>query len=260
MPRSTAHASVTPFAAGAFERRRSRSPTSTSRRSSTRCRARGWRSTCELAPAEGGFAGAFRATNAAAGPLDAGRLPLTSAQGRFAYTRRAPRAFRLRLRRSTAAAARAATAAIDLARARHAEPLALAIEDLDLARLSTALVATRLSGTLTADVDGGSAGVRAATCAQSGMTVVVRRDVRRRGASRYRACAPKRWAAWPAGRAASRSTLRARSTSRSPRSASIRRASSRFRRARSTGTLKAAARFFPNGKRRRRSRCAREAA
>ncbi|MET0204724.1 MAG: hypothetical protein ABW276_10465, partial [Casimicrobiaceae bacterium] len=164
-----AHASVTPFAAGAFEQATvALANVDLATFVDTLPRTR-MALDLELTPAEGGFAGAFRATNAAAGPLNDGRLPLTSAQGRYAYTRE-----RLVLSGFTATIDGGGRArgdgSIDLGARDTPSRWRLAIDDLDLARLSTALVATRLSGTLTADVDGGRQAFTG-DLAQSGMTV-----------------------------------------------------------------------------------------
>ncbi|HET9046407.1 MAG TPA: hypothetical protein VFO33_05580, partial [Casimicrobiaceae bacterium] len=108
----------------------------------------------DLSPAAGGVAGAFRASNAIEGPLDDKRIPLASAEGRYAYAQE-----RLSLRDFTATINGGGRARgegdIDLAAREAPSRWRLAVENLDLARLSTALIATHLSGTLTADVDGG---------------------------------------------------------------------------------------------------------
>ncbi|MEO5765213.1 MAG: translocation/assembly module TamB domain-containing protein [Casimicrobiaceae bacterium] len=108
----------------------------------------------DLHPAEGGIAGAFRATNAVPGPFDQQRLPLSTAEGRYSYA-----GDRLALSGVTATVEGGGRVrgegAIDLAARDSPSRWRLSVDNLDLSRLSTALAATRLSGKLSADVDGG---------------------------------------------------------------------------------------------------------
>lgn len=149
-----AHAAMTPFAAGAFEQASvALGNVDVATFVDTLPRTR-LALNLDVRPVNGGFEGAFRATNAAAGPLDDKRLPLTTAEGRYAYARE-----RLALSAVTATLDGGGRArgegTIDLAARDTPSRWRLAVDELDLARVSKALVATRLTGTLTADVDGG---------------------------------------------------------------------------------------------------------
>ncbi len=123
----------------------------------------------DVHPADGGFAGAFRARNAAPGPLDDRRLPLASLEARYVYA-----GDRLALSGLVAEADGGGSArgegSIDLAGRDFPSRWRLSVTNLDLARLSTALVATRLSGTLSADVDGDRQSIQA-DLAQEAMRV-----------------------------------------------------------------------------------------
>ena len=104
-------------------------------------------------PASSGFDGRFRAANERPGPLDERRLPFTVLAGRFAYA--ADKLMLTELAGDVDGGGKATgEGTIDLSSRDAGSRWRLAVRDLDLSRLSRQLAATRLSGTLAADVDG----------------------------------------------------------------------------------------------------------
>ena len=101
-------------------------------------------------PEASGFAGDLKARNEAAGPLDGGRIPVTAFTSRFAWDGAALSLSELdaelagdgRARGSASFDARGETVKLDLS-----------LANVDLARVQTSLIATRLSGTLAGEVD-----------------------------------------------------------------------------------------------------------
>jgi translocation and assembly module TamB len=100
-------------------------------------------------PASGGFAGTLAVGNADAGALDAGRIPLMSLAADFAWDGSAIAldGIRAELAGNGRVAGRAVVP-VDGGASRWQ----LSVRDLDLKRIQTKLIATRLAGTLTADV------------------------------------------------------------------------------------------------------------
>ncbi len=105
--------------------------------------------TLEAKAVTDGFAGTLSAINADAGALDASRVPLASLNSQFRWNGR-----ELALDDIDARLAGDAriTGRVNLPRDGGASRWNLAVRDLDLRRVHTALIATRLSGTLSADV------------------------------------------------------------------------------------------------------------
>jgi len=105
--------------------------------------------TVDAKPAGSGISGTLSARNTTPGTIDAGRAPLSSIAARFAYDGR-----EIALDDIAAALGRegrvsgSATIPVDGAHSRWT----LAVQNLDLAGLHTALVTTRLSGSIRADV------------------------------------------------------------------------------------------------------------
>lgn len=100
-------------------------------------------------PVGNGFAGTLNARNAGAGPVDAGRVPVSALASAFAWDGSA-----LALTGATAELPGGGRAAGDVRIPRSGQPVSmrLALTDLDLARIVSSLTTTRLSGTITADV------------------------------------------------------------------------------------------------------------
>ncbi|MEP6943658.1 MAG: hypothetical protein ABI981_12015, partial [Betaproteobacteria bacterium] len=105
-------------------------------------------------PTAAGFAGVIEATNAQAGPVDGGRIPVSALRSRFQWT---PQAVDLsELTASLEAAGRGGTvsgsARYDLVRG--GARIDARLSAVDLRRIHSALVATALGGTLTGELDG----------------------------------------------------------------------------------------------------------
>ena len=149
-----AHAALAPFAGSAFENAKLSLGGVDLERFRDTLPATRLTLDLDVRPTGGGFGGTFSATNALSGPIDDKRLPLTSAAGRFTYS-----AERLELADVAAEIAGGGRATgsgtIELSAANAPSRWRLAVRDLDLARISKSLVATKLTGTLSADVDGG---------------------------------------------------------------------------------------------------------
>ncbi len=109
-------------------------------------------------PAGAGFAGALTARNASAGPLDAGRVPLASLAARFAWDGGVLALSDVDARLPGGGRA-TGSASLPLRDAPLTFTLALA--DVDLARIQSSLLATRLSGSVSADVSQQRQAVRA---------------------------------------------------------------------------------------------------
>jgi len=101
-------------------------------------------------PEASGFAGSLKARNEAAGPLDGGRIPVTALTSRFAWDGAVLSLSELDAELSGDGRARG-NASLDA----RGGPLKLdlSLTNVDLARVQTSLVATRLSGTLAGEVD-----------------------------------------------------------------------------------------------------------
>ena len=102
-------------------------------------------------PAAGGLAGTIEATNTAIGTLDAGRVPLSTFSSRFAWRDDA-----LALEAIAAALGGGAitgSARIPLSGAATAGSWTLELRDIDTHKIYAALVPSRLSGTLVADLE-----------------------------------------------------------------------------------------------------------
>ncbi len=108
-----------------------------------------------------GFEGTLTARNAAAGPADAGRVPITAFASAVTFdgTRFALRDITAELGERGAGGRVSGGATVDL----PAGPvqLDLALADVDASRLATALIATRLGGTVVANVEEDRQAVRA---------------------------------------------------------------------------------------------------
>jgi len=104
-----------------------------------------------------GFTGTVDARNAQAGPLDAGRIPAESLAARFAW-----RDGTLALSDAEVAIAGGggASGRVTIPTRGGASDWALQLRDVNLARIQSTLLATRLSGTLTAEVTGSRQSVR----------------------------------------------------------------------------------------------------
>ena len=100
-------------------------------------------------PSGPGFAGELTAGNAAAGPIDAGRIPVASLKTNFAWDGQV-----LALGSAEAQIAGGGSAGGSVSVPVGGGPIALnlTLRNVDLARIQSSLVATRLSGTLAADV------------------------------------------------------------------------------------------------------------
>ena len=100
-------------------------------------------------PAASGFAGTVTARNASAGPIDAGRVPVASLSSAFAWDGSV-----LSLTGAKAELAGGGRVAGDIRVPVGGGPVALqlTLTDVDLSRLVSTLVATRLNGTVAADV------------------------------------------------------------------------------------------------------------
>ncbi|MFO1322991.1 MAG: translocation/assembly module TamB domain-containing protein [Burkholderiales bacterium] len=105
--------------------------------------------TLSARPAGAGFEGDLSARNAQAGPLDTARIPVASLNSRFAWDGVA-----LTLSNVEAEFAGGGRASGTVTVPATGTPIgfALALANIDLSRIQTSLIATRLSGTLSADV------------------------------------------------------------------------------------------------------------
>ncbi len=118
-------------------------------------------------PVGEGFAGTFVAGNADVGPIDAGKVPVAALSSHFAWSGR-----ELRLDRVVAelAGGGRATGGVVLPLEGGASAWQLAVANLDLRRLHTALIATNLTGSFNAEVTQEKQRVRA-DLAQAGMAL-----------------------------------------------------------------------------------------
>ncbi len=105
--------------------------------------------TVEAKPVADGFAGTLRASNVDAGAIDAGRVPLTQLTSRFNWDGRGLALDDVDARLPGDARV---TGRATLPSDGSASSLALAVRNLDLHSVHSALIATRLTGTLAADV------------------------------------------------------------------------------------------------------------
>jgi len=108
--------------------------------------------TFDARPRDGGLAGAFRATNAAPGTIADERLPLATAAGNYAYAANVLSLAALEIGLQGGGRA-SGEGRVDLAGADAPSRWRLTVRDLDLARIHPALAATRLSGSLSADIE-----------------------------------------------------------------------------------------------------------
>jgi translocation and assembly module TamB len=148
-----AHVALTPFAGGAFE-----SANVALERVDLAAFHDGLPQTqlalaLDARPRDGSVAGGFRATNALPGSLDLHRLPLTAAAGNYAYASDALSLTVLDIELEGGGRARG-DGQVNLGARDAPSSWRLTVRDLDLARLHPALVRTRLTGSLAADVDG----------------------------------------------------------------------------------------------------------
>lgn len=104
----------------------------------------------EATPAANGFAGSLEARNEAAGALDADRIPVASLAARFAWDGTTLALDDIDAGLSGNARARGSVA---LAPGGGPVRLDLALRDVDLSRLQTSLIATRLTGTIAGEVE-----------------------------------------------------------------------------------------------------------
>ncbi|MGI8894262.1 MAG: hypothetical protein ACR2HE_01175, partial [Casimicrobiaceae bacterium] len=118
-------------------------------------------------PAGDGFAGTLVARNTDVGPIDAGKVPVAALSSHFAWNGREVRLDNLV---AELADGGRATGRVVLPLDTAASAWQLAVANLDLHRLHTALIATNLAGTLTAEVTQEKQRVRA-DLAQAGMTL-----------------------------------------------------------------------------------------
>ncbi len=109
-------------------------------------------------PIAAGFAGTLQAQNAAAGTIDAGRAPLEALTARFAWEANALTLDQVEARLPGNGRA---TGRVTVPLGGGPVALQLALSGVDLARLHTSLLPTRLSGTLAADVAEATQTVRA---------------------------------------------------------------------------------------------------
>ncbi len=194
-------------------------------------------------PEGAGFAGTLSARNDAAGTLDAGRVPLTALAARFAWD--GATATLSGIDAQLAGGGRATGTAAIPVRA-DAVALDLALTGIDLARIQSSLVATRMSGTLVAEVGGQRQVVRgdvrqadlslAFAATVEGRRVVVERARARAGAGEVTGSG-----------SLALDAARARSPCRPARRSSTRRGSWRCPRPPSTERSRRAARSLPRG-------------
>jgi translocation and assembly module TamB len=105
----------------------------------------------EAAAAAGGIEGKVDAANAMPGPLDAGRLPLAAASAGFAW-QASTLVVRDLVVRADGGGSATGQARIPLADAAGAGEWSLQLRNVDLKRIHSSLVVTRLSGSLRADL------------------------------------------------------------------------------------------------------------
>jgi len=115
--------------------------------------------TLHVRPGADGPAGTFDAVNRDAGPVDRARLPVDGARGSFATSgsRLALSAVELRF---VGGGRAAGSADIDVGNWTSPARVALSLQNVDLRRLHTQLVETRLAGRITADSEGGRQRIR----------------------------------------------------------------------------------------------------
>ena len=141
------------------------------------------------ADAPGRYVGTIDATNADAGPLDAGRVPLVSLASRFAISRE--RLDLENVRADLGAAGRASgSGSIDLSSRAKLPPSEwnVAVRELDLSRLYRRAIATKLDGRIRAQRRARTAARRRRSRARRSRPVVRRRNRRRR---RHRRALPR---------------------------------------------------------------------
>ncbi len=109
--------------------------------------------TLNAQPGPDGLVGTFDAVNRDAGPIDRERLPLEGARGSFASSGSRLSLSQVELR---VAGGGRASGSIDADLGGTGAParVALSVQDLDLRRLHTQLIDTRLAGRITADIEG----------------------------------------------------------------------------------------------------------
>ncbi len=109
--------------------------------------------TASVRPKDGGFVGTLTASNAAVGPVDAGRVPVTALAATLAFdgTRLTATAIDAEIGERGHGGRITGRATLDVPRGPARLDLALA--DVDASRLASTLLATRLSGTLDAAIE-----------------------------------------------------------------------------------------------------------
>jgi len=117
--------------------------------------------TASVRPKDAGFVGTLVARNAAVGPIDAGRVPITALASTLAFDGARLTATDIAAEIGERGAGGRVTGRATLDSASGPVRLDLTLADVDVARLSTALLATRLSGTLDAAVEEARQVVRA---------------------------------------------------------------------------------------------------
>ena len=154
----TADATLTPFAATPLVRARIAANDVNVARFTATLPATRLSVTLDALPVAEGFAGTLAATNADVGAIDAGRIPVAALNSRFRWDGRelALDDIDARLSGDARITGRAAFPADGTA-----SRWQLRVRDVDLQRIHSTLVATRLSGTLDADVASGRQSVRA---------------------------------------------------------------------------------------------------
>lgn len=117
--------------------------------------------TASARPEGKGFAGTLSARNAAPGPIDASRIPVTSLSTAFAWDGTSVALTQLDAALGERGTAGRATGTVTVTTPSGPVRLYLALANVDASRLLTTLIATRLSGTLAADVEEARQVVRA---------------------------------------------------------------------------------------------------
>ncbi len=108
-------------------------------------------------PEGAGFAGTLDARNATAGPIDAGRVPVAALASRFAWD---GSVLTMSEARAELPGGGRAAGTVSVPVRGGAIALQLTLANVDLARISTALIATQLSGTVSAELEGNRRVVR----------------------------------------------------------------------------------------------------
>jgi len=109
--------------------------------------------TARARPEGAGFAGTLKARNEAAGPVDTGRIPVTTLSTAFAWDGRSVALSSIDAQLGERGAGGRATGTVTVTTPGGPVKLDLALANVDASRLLTTLIATRLSGTLAAEVE-----------------------------------------------------------------------------------------------------------